>query len=40
MPFDLDLALADPLALAAWFLDEGTVRVNAESCRKAAQSLT
>ena len=40
MPLDLDLALTDSLALAVWYLDVGTIRADAESCRIATQSFT
>ena len=40
LPLDLHLALTDPLALAVWYLDHGTKRVDAQSCRIATQSFT
>ena len=40
VPLDLDLALTGPLSLAVWYLDDGTKRVDAESCRIATQSFT
>lgn len=38
--FDLHLTLTDPLALAVWYLDDGTKQTDAESCRVATQSFT
>lgn len=40
VPLDLHLALTDLLALAIWYLDDRTKRVDAESCRIAAHSFT
>lgn len=40
VPLDLHLALTDLLALAVWYLDDNTKRVDTESCRIATQSFT
>ena len=39
-PLDPHLALTDSLALTVLYLDDGTKRVDAESCRIATQSFT
>ena len=40
VPLDLPLALTDPLSLVVRYLDDGTKRVDAESCQIATQSFT
>ena len=40
VPFDLHKTLTDPLAVAVWYLDDGTKRTDAESCRIATQSFS
>jgi len=33
VPANLNKLLTDPLALAVWYLDDGTKRTDTESCR-------
>jgi len=40
IPSDLDKILTDPLALAVWYLDDGTKRSGTQSCRLATQSFS
>jgi hypothetical protein len=40
VPSDLNKIFTDPLALAVWYLDDGTKRTDTESCRLATQSFT
>lgn len=40
VPLDVAKILTDPLALAVWYLDDGTKRGDTESCGIATQSFT
>ncbi len=40
IPFDLHKIFTDPLALAVWYLDDGTKRKDTASCRLATQSFS
>ena len=40
IPLNLEELLIDPLALAIWYLDDGTKRSDTESCRIASQSFS
>ena len=40
LPLNLEEELINPLALAVWYLDDGTKRTDTESCRIATQSFS
>lgn len=40
VPLNISEILTDPLALAVWYLDDGTKRSDTESCRIATQSFS